>query len=66
MSQRRKANRSRLTKALRETAYDMRRVGILDEKTHKKITLRHRGDRAGSACNTLAVMRYGRCGNELG
>ena len=32
---------SRLTKALLETADDMRRVGILDAAAHEKITLRH-------------------------
>ena len=37
---------SRLTKALLETADDMRRVGIMDEMTHAKITLRHLGDKA--------------------
>ena len=37
---------SRLTKALLETADDMRRVGIMDETTHTKITLRHLGDKA--------------------
>lgn len=35
---------SRLTRALMETADDMRRVGILDEESHRKITLRHLGD----------------------
>jgi putative transcriptional regulator len=38
---------SRLTKALLETADDMRRVGIMDEMAHAKITLRHLGDKAG-------------------
>jgi putative transcriptional regulator len=37
---------SRLTKALLETAADMRRVGIMDDMTHAKITLRHLGDKA--------------------
>jgi putative transcriptional regulator len=37
---------SRLTKALLETADDMRRVGIMDEMAHAKITLRHLGDKA--------------------
>jgi len=39
----RKKKASRLTKALLETADDMRRVGILDSSTHEKITLRHLG-----------------------
>jgi putative transcriptional regulator len=41
-----KKKASRLTKALLETADDMRRVGILDEASHKKITLRHLGGKA--------------------
>ena len=35
---------SRLTKALLETADDMRRVGVLNKAAHEKITLRHLGD----------------------
>jgi putative transcriptional regulator len=35
---------SRLTKALLETAKDMRDGGILDESAYKKITMRHLGD----------------------
>jgi len=35
---------SRLTKALLETARDMREGGILDAVCYKKITLRHLGD----------------------
>src|SRR5216684_4260051 len=38
---------SRLTKALLETADDMRRVGILDAASHEQITLRHLGGKAG-------------------
>ena len=37
---------SRLTKALLETADDMRRAGVMDDMTHAKITLRHLGERA--------------------
>jgi putative transcriptional regulator len=37
---------SRLTKALLETAEDMRRVGVIDAAAHE-ITLRHLGDKAG-------------------
>ncbi len=37
---------SRLTKALLETADDMRRVGVMDATVHAKITLRHLGSRA--------------------
>jgi len=35
---------SRLTKALLETAEDMRAGGILDAAAYKKITMRHLGD----------------------
>ncbi len=38
-------NPSRLTKALLETADDMRRAGIMDAAAHEKITLRHLGGR---------------------
>jgi putative transcriptional regulator len=38
-------NPSRLTKALLETADDMRRAGIMDVAAHEKITLRHLGRR---------------------
>ena len=37
---------SRLTKALLETADDMRRAGVMDAATHAKITLRHLGNKA--------------------
>jgi putative transcriptional regulator len=36
-------NHSRLTKALLETADDMRRAGVMDAAAHEKITLRHLG-----------------------
>jgi hypothetical protein len=36
-----KKKTSRLTKALLETAQDMRRVGVLGAASHQKITLRH-------------------------
>jgi putative transcriptional regulator len=41
-----KTKPSRLTKALLETADDMHRVGIMDDATHQKITLRHLSDKA--------------------
>jgi putative transcriptional regulator len=41
-----KTQPSRLTKALLETADNMRRAGVMDAATHAKITLRHLGDRA--------------------
>jgi putative transcriptional regulator len=43
-----KAKPGRLTKALLETADDMRRVGVMDAATHQKITLRHLGDKAAA------------------
>jgi putative transcriptional regulator len=45
---------SRLTKALLETADDMRRVGIMDEMAHAKITLRHLGDKAGVVTEAIS------------
>lgn len=41
---------SRLAKALLETADDMRRVGIMDNATHAKIT--ERGPARHPSCNT--------------
>jgi putative transcriptional regulator len=38
-----KKARSKLTKALLETADGMRKIGLLDRATHDKITLRHLG-----------------------
>lgn len=35
---------SRLTKALLETADDMRCAGVMDAETHRKITMRHLAD----------------------
>ena len=37
---------SRLTKALLETADDMRRADVIDALTHAKVTLRHLGNKA--------------------
>ena len=37
---------SRMVKAILETADGMRRIGLMDEATHAKITLRHLGDKA--------------------
>jgi len=45
---------SRLTKALLETADDMRRAGIMDEMTHAKITLRHLGDKANAVSEPIS------------
>jgi putative transcriptional regulator len=41
-----KAQLSRLTKSLLDTADDMRRAGVINAATHAKITLRHLGDQA--------------------
>lgn len=38
-----KKKSSRLTKAILETARDMRKGGIIEEKTYEKITMRHLG-----------------------
>jgi putative transcriptional regulator len=45
---------SRLTKALLETADDMRCAGIMDETTHAKITLRHLGDKANAVTEPIS------------
>jgi putative transcriptional regulator len=37
---------SPLTEAILETAGDMRRLGIMDDATHRQITIRHIGDQA--------------------
>lgn len=37
---------NRLVEALVETADDMRRLGVLDEAAHEKITIRHLGRQA--------------------
>lgn len=44
-----RARPGRLTRALLETAEDMRRAGILDPAGHEKITLRHLGAAEGVA-----------------
>jgi putative transcriptional regulator len=43
----------RLTRALLETADDMRRAGIMDPATHEKITLRHLGDQATATAEPM-------------
>jgi putative transcriptional regulator len=48
MSTTKQTRLSRLTRALLETADDMRRVGVLDAAAHAKITLRHLGREAGA------------------
>jgi len=44
---------SRLTKALLETADDMRRLGVVDAATHGKITLRHLGREANAVAEPI-------------
>ena len=41
-----KTQTSRLTRALLETADDMRRAGVMGAAAHEKITMRHLGSRA--------------------
>jgi putative transcriptional regulator len=48
-----KTQPSRLTRALLETADDMRRAGVMDAATHEKITLRHLGDRASATTEPM-------------
>ena len=48
-----KTHPSRLTRALVETADDMRRVGVMDAATHAKITLRHLGGKAGGLAEPI-------------
>ncbi|MGO9264984.1 MAG: hypothetical protein ACLQBA_08870 [Candidatus Binataceae bacterium] len=52
MNRRKKPNR--LTKALLETADDMRRVGILDSAGNEKITLRHLGGQTDSVSKPIS------------
>jgi putative transcriptional regulator len=54
----RKKKTSRLTKALLETADDMRRVGVLDAASHEKITLRHLGTKGNVVAKPIS-------GNEI-
>ena len=54
----RKKKPSRLSKALLETADDMRRVGILDAAGHEKITLRHLGGKGDTVAKPIS-------GNEI-
>ena len=50
----RKTKPSRLTRALLETADDMRRARVMNVATHEKITLRHLGDQAASAAEPMS------------
>jgi putative transcriptional regulator len=44
---------SRLTKALLETADDMRRAGVMGAAAHEKITLRHLGGKMDAAVEPI-------------
>ena len=50
----RKTRPDRLTKALLETADDMRRLGILDAEAHEKITLRNLGQKAATVAEPIS------------
>ncbi len=45
---------SRLTEALLETADGMRRIGVMDDATHEKITIRHLGRQTLSAAQPMS------------
>jgi len=49
----RKAKPSRLREAILDTAGDLRRLGIMNDATHEKITLRHIGDKALAGANPI-------------
>ncbi len=44
---------SRLTGAMLEMADDLHRVGIMDDDAHRKITIRHLGDKALSTSEPI-------------
>jgi putative transcriptional regulator len=48
-----KTHPSRLTKALLETADEMRRSGVMDASVHAKITLRHLDDKASAIAEPI-------------
>jgi putative transcriptional regulator len=50
-----KTRKSRLTRALLETADDMRRVGILTKPAYEKITKRHLDDGANASPRPLSA-----------
>ena len=49
-----KKAKSRLTKALLETAQDMRRIGVLSEPAYTKITKRHLGEQDSPTAQPLS------------
>ena len=44
----------RLTKAILETSEGMHRIGVMDDATHEKITLRHLGGKAVSTAAPIS------------
>ncbi len=50
-----KTKKTRLTKALLETADDMQRVGILTRPAHAKITKRHLGTEEAATAHPLSA-----------
>jgi putative transcriptional regulator len=48
-----KATPSRLNEAILETAGDMHRLGIMDDATYQKITVRHLGEKALPAATPM-------------
>jgi len=51
----RKTKKTRLTKALLETAEDMRRAGVLTKPAHAKITKRHLGAEQAASHRPLSA-----------
>ncbi len=45
---------SRMVRALLEMADDARRAGVMDEATHRKITMRHLGEAAGAVTEPIS------------
>jgi putative transcriptional regulator len=45
---------SRLSEALLETAEDMHRIGVMDDATYRKITIRHLGPQALSTAEPIS------------
>jgi len=46
---------SHLTEALLETAADMRSVGLMDDATYRKITIRHLGSKAPATAKPISA-----------
>jgi hypothetical protein len=61
-----KKAKSRLTKALLETAQDMRRVGVLGEPAYAKIAKRHLGEQVSPGLSHCLPTRSRRCASAQG